>query len=232
MNSSGLTDSNKVVNQPATADHSAAGHFTITTTGLSKRFNREWIFRRFTGTFSSGDVYAVTGPNGSGKSTLLQVLWGQVPPTSGTIQYHKGSTEVTLDDIFRHISIATPYMDLIEEFTLKEQLDFHFKLKSVRGGRSLDELTDMMYLTDARDKFISNFSSGMRQRLKLALAFYTDADIIFLDEPGTNLDDRAFAWYKTQLSALPSDAMVFIASNNPAEYPEKAKIINLPDFKI
>lgn len=232
MSNSGLTDFNEpLTNQPIAGDQSTTGRFTLTTADLSKRFNREWIFRRFSASFSSGNVYAITGPNGSGKSTLLQVLWGQVPPTSGTIRYHKGNKEIPQDDVFSHISVATPYMDLIEEFSLKEQLDFHFKLKRVREGRSLDELIDIMYLSDARDKYISNFSSGMRQRLKLALALHTEADVIFLDEPGTNLDDRAFAWYKSQLSGLPSEVMVFIASNNPSEYPESAKIINLPHFK-
>src|SRR5687768_2812749 len=105
---------------------------TIKTQGLSKRFNREWIFRKLDFEFYTGNVYAITGPNGSGKSTLLQILWGQVPPTSGTIAYQIGSKDVKVEDIHRHVAIATPYMDLIEDFTLEEMLNFHFKLRPIR----------------------------------------------------------------------------------------------------
>lgn len=205
--------------------------FSINVTDLSKRFNREWIFRNLTFQFTSGNTYAITGPNGSGKSTLLQVLWGQVPQTSGVLQYNAANTVVPVEKIVDHISIATPYMDLIDEFTLQEQLDFHFKLKKARNQVSMNELLEIMYLTEAKDKFIGNFSSGMKQRVKLALAFYTEADILFLDEPSTNLDQLAFSWYKRQVEMLP-EQLIFIASNNPEEYPSNARVFNLLNYKI
>jgi ABC-type multidrug transport system ATPase subunit len=198
---------------------------------LSKRFNREWIFRKLSYRFSSGTTYAITGPNGSGKSTLLQVLWGQIPQTSGVIRYVNNGSEISLEHTFRHISIATPYMDLIEEFTLIEMLKFHFQLKNIREGVTIDDLIERMYLKEARDKQLMNFSSGMRQRLKLAIAFYTKADVYFLDEPGTNLDNRAFDWYKREFSGLPKNAMIFVASNDPAEYPDTATVLNIMDYK-
>lgn len=181
--------------------------------------------------FQAGKTYAVTGPNGSGKSTLLQVIWGQIPQTSGTIRYAKGNREIPVEGVFNHLSIATPYMDLIDEFTLKETLHFHFRLKKLRNGLKMDDLLALMYLEESADKQLANFSSGMKQRLKLALAFYTDADVYFLDEPGTNLDNRAFAWYLSELAQLPASAMIFIASNNADEYPPTAVPLNIMDFK-
>lgn len=213
---------------PPAKDSSA---LTISAADLSKRFNREWIFKKLHYEFLSGNTYAVTGPNGSGKSTLLQVLWGQVPQTSGTIHYRKGAAEIPVEEVFRHLSIATPYMDLIEELTLLETLKFHFSLKSLRPGIRLADLLNILYLENAADKQLINFSSGMRQRLKLGLAFYTDAEIYFLDEPGTNLDSRAFEWYRRELALLPPNATVLIASNDPDEYPENARILNIMDFK-
>jgi len=204
---------------------------TITTNGLGKRFNREWIFRKFNYTFEPQKIYAVTGPNGSGKSTLMQVLWGQSLPTSGALSYREIENEIPVTEIFNHISIATPYMDLIDEFTLQEQIDFHFKIKNIRDGFRSDELPEIMNLHTARKKQIGNFSSGMRQRLKLGLAFYTKADLIFLDEPGTNLDKNAFAWYLEQLQIIKSNALIIIASNNPEEYPNAFQVINISDFK-
>ncbi len=203
----------------------------ITTENIGKRFNREWIFRNLNFTFSSGNTYAITGPNGSGKSTLLHVLWGQVPASTGTLQYKNGNTEIVAEQIHQHISIATPYMDLIDEFTLIEQLQFHFKLKKSRDEMSLESMLDRMNLIHAKDKNILNFSSGMKQRLKLALAFFTDTEIIFLDEPGTNLDSQAFAWYLKELNALPKTTLIFIASNQPTEYPEHAVVLNISDYK-
>ena len=203
----------------------------IVTNNLSKRFNREWIFRNLSTTFSSGNTYAITGPNGSGKSTLLQVLWGQMPQTAGELNYSSEGSNIEIEKVYSSISIATPYMDLIEEFTLTEQLQFHFKLRKSRNNLSVDAIIENMYLGNARDKFISNFSSGMKQRVKLALAFFTEADVIFLDEPGTNLDKTAFDWYLKNLNTLPAESLVFIASNQPDEYPENALKINILDYK-
>jgi ABC-type multidrug transport system ATPase subunit len=198
---------------------------------LSKRFNREWIFRGFNYTFSSGKIYAITGPNGSGKSTLLQVLWGQMPQTDGKIKYRRAGKVVPVEEIYSYISIATPYMDLIEEFTLREQLQFHFNIKKSRNNLTIQKMMEEMSLEHAHNKYISNFSSGMRQRVKLALAFFTEADIIFLDEPGTNLDNEALTWYRLHLNSLPVESLVFIASNQSSEYPDKADRIDILNFK-
>jgi ABC-type multidrug transport system ATPase subunit len=219
------------IQHPESSIQNPASLLSFTTNNLSKRFNREWIFRGLNFTFEPGNTYAITGPNGSGKSTLLQVLWGQMPPSAGDIQYKKGDASIAPEEVFHHLSIATPYMDLVEEFTLTEHLKFHFSLKKSRGGMSIDEMIERMYLTAARNKFIANFSSGMRQRVKLAIAFFTEANTIFLDEPGTNLDVQAFDWYLKQLHALPAEVMVLIASNQPAEYPDKAQKIDIREYK-
>lgn len=204
---------------------------TIQVNQLAKRYNREWIFKNLTHTFHSGKTYAITGPNGSGKSTLMQVLWGQLPQSSGTISYTINGKSIPIEEVFNHVAVATPYMDLIEEFTLHEQLEFHFKLRKPRTGYSIDSMIDKLYLSDSRDKQIINFSSGMKQRVKLGLAFYTDARMIFLDEPGTNLDETAFAWYRENLERYASgDNLIFIASNQKNEYPADAEIISISAY--
>jgi ABC-type multidrug transport system ATPase subunit len=203
----------------------------ITAEGLGKRFNREWIFKNLTYEFISGNTYAITGGNGAGKSTLLQVLSGFVPPTMGSVSYFPGKILTTVDDIFKNIAVAAPYMDLIDEFTLTEQVKFHFRLKKSRHNFGTQEIISMIYLEHSKDKYIGNFSSGMKQRVKLALAFYTDAEIVLLDEPGTNLDSKAFSWYKTELLKLPKNCLRLIASNNPAEYGEDAILLEIEKYK-
>ena len=219
------SDSDKILKQ---GSHKA---FSISVEQLGKRFNREWIFRNLNYSFQSGEVYAVTGPNGSGKSTLMQILWGQMPPSNGVIKYNVSGKDLSPEEFYKHITVATPYLDLIEEFTLEEQLRFHFKLKPCRYEMTEMEIMERMYLAHARDKQLSNFSSGMKQRVKLALAFFSKADAVFLDEPGTNLDTTAFDWYTRELQALPHECLVFIASNQPSEYPANARKIDIMSLK-
>jgi ABC-type multidrug transport system ATPase subunit len=205
---------------------------TLSTIQLAKRYNREWIFKNLDYTFQSGKTYAITGPNGSGKSTLMQVLWGQLPQSSGTISYSQSGKNIPVEEIFMQIVVAAPYMDLIEELTLTEHLAFHFKLRKPRPGYSVDSIIEKLYMTDSRDKQIANFSSGMKQRLKLGLAFFTDAQLIFLDEPGTNLDEQALAWYSENLkNAVLENKLTFIASNQKNEYPDEAEVISLVSYK-
>ena len=204
---------------------------TITTENLCKRFNREWIFRNFSYTFQPG-IYAVTGPNGSGKSTLLQVLWGQMPATSGVAWYNHGASPIQVEDIYAHVSIAAPYVDLIEELTLEEIIQFHFSFKKSRGGKRTDELMEMMELTHARSKQVAHFSSGMKQRLKLGLALFSDVEMMFLDEPTTNLDKSSVDWYWRNFSQIDAKTLVLIGSNHESEYPPTATKINLTDYKL
>jgi ABC-type multidrug transport system ATPase subunit len=211
--------------------HSPQPVTSIVVDDLGKRFNREWIFRHVALSFESGKCYAVVGPNGSGKSTFLQVLWGQMPPSSGSIRYHAEQGEIAIDQIYARIAIAAPYLDIIEEFTLKEQLHFHFKLRPPRSNASVDEIMDQMGLHHARNKYLSNFSSGMKQRVKLAMAFSVQADILFLDEPGTNLDSQSLTWYADQLQRVPTNTIILIASNQPHEYPSDAQKIDILRFK-
>jgi ABC-type multidrug transport system ATPase subunit len=206
-------------------------HLDITVKGLGKRFNREWIFRNLDYTFKPSTTYAVTGPNGSGKSTLLQVLWGQMPQSTGDLSYSSAGGSIPVEEIFKHLTIATPYLELIEEFTLSEHIHFHFKLKRSRNEMNEMAILEKLNLTHARDKHIANFSSGMKQRVKLGLAFFTEADLIFLDEPTTNLDREATVWYQQRIKELPSHCTIFIASNQPHEYPADATIINILDYK-
>jgi len=198
---------------------------------LSKRFNREWIFRNFTYEFVTGKTYALVGPNGSGKSTLLQVLFGQMPPSKGTVLYSNEKNRILDAEVYQHISIATPYMELIDEFTLEEMVSFHFSFKSVREKATLAEVIEKMELQDARKKVISNFSSGMRQRLKLALAFFSQSEVFFLDEPTTNLDAKSIDWYWKNLTPILDKSIIIIASNQATEYPQTAENINILNYK-
>jgi ABC-type multidrug transport system ATPase subunit len=203
----------------------------ITAKNLSKRFNREWIFKDLNYEFRSPGIYAIVGPNGSGKSTLLQVLWGQMVPSTGSIIYNSNDQEIAQSDFYQHVSIATPYMDLIDEFTLLEMVKFHFSFKETRDNKTIEEVMELLELNHARDKVITNFSSGMRQRVKLGLAFYSKCSALFLDEPTTNLDRKSIDWYSKHLEQVLETNLIFIASNQDHEYPTQARKIDILTYK-
>lgn len=204
---------------------------TITASGLGKRFNREWIFCGLDQQFETGNTYAITGPNGSGKSTLMQVLWGQVPASEGKIEYRLNTTIISEEKIQKHIAIATPYMDLIEEFTLEEQIDFHFKFKKPVIGLGRSDVICKMQLAHASKKQINQFSSGMKQRLKLGLAMFSESKVLFLDEPTTNLDQASTNWYMENLMEINGKKLIFIATNQSSDHPKGAPTLNLSDLK-
>lgn len=204
---------------------------TIVAENLGKRFNREWIFKKLNFTFEASNTYAIVGPNGSGKSTLMQVLWGQVPQSTGSIGYVANGKSIPMEEYFRHVSIAAPYMELIEEFTLEEMIKFHFKFKKPANNYSTIDIMDHLALTHARSKQISNFSSGMKQRLKLGLAFLSETATLFLDEPTSNLDKKSIEWYQINLKEWSRSRLTLIASNVDYEYPENAQKIDLLSFK-
>ncbi|MEP2770796.1 MAG: ABC transporter ATP-binding protein [Fulvivirga sp.] len=193
---------------------------------ISKRFNQELIFKNLTLSLDTGGKYAITGPNGSGKSTLLQVISGYVRPSSGEIAYNKG--KVDIEEAYANISIAAPYLELIEEFTLEEAIDFHFKFKKPLATK--EELLNISYLAEARAKQVKKFSSGMKQRLKLALAFYSDCPLLLLDEPTSNLDVKGTNWYKRQIDKMENKTII-VASNQPDEYTFCDNTIDIMKYK-
>jgi ABC-type multidrug transport system ATPase subunit len=197
---------------------------------LTKRFNRELIFKNLDFTFNQEESYALIGPNGSGKSTLLQIIAGFALPSSGVVTYQNGTDFIEVEDIFSHVSLAAPYLEIIEEFTLLEQLQFHFKFKKIKSHTTVGDVISAANFEGAEHKFIKNFSSGMKQRLKLAMAFYSETDILLLDEPTSNLDQHGVNWYQTQLS-MTKTRLVIIASNQEHEYVTCTKKLNITEYK-
>ena len=204
---------------------------TITLQNIGRRFNRDWIFRGVDHTFTSGESYAILGPNGSGKSTLLQVLNGSLSPSIGTISYTYDGKPVEVDKIFEHLSLAAPYLELIEEFTLVEMIDLHFKFKPYKTGMDRKAVIDVLGMETNKNKLIKYFSSGMKQRLKLALAFCADTPILMLDEPTSNLDAQGVAWYLGLVEKYAMNRLTIICSNQEHEYGFCGNRLNISDYK-
>jgi len=202
----------------------------ITLNNVGRRFNKEWIFRNLSTEFSTGNSYAILGPNGSGKSTLLSVLTGSLSPSEGEISFAQ-SAEIPVENIYRYISLAAPYLELVETFSLKEIIDFHFKFKNFAPGVDAKNLISILGLEKAANKEIKYFSSGMKQRTKLALACCTDTPILFLDEPTSNLDVQGMNWYRELIENFGKDRLTIIGSNQIQEYEFCNHQTQIADYK-
>ncbi len=193
-----------------------------------KRFNKDWIFKDLNATFEMGQHYALIGKNGSGKSTLLQVISGYTSLSKGTIEW--GNYDAST--IFQEMSMAAPYLELVEEFTAMEQFEFQEKFKPLQPVLSVAEIIQMIGLEGATHKQIRNFSSGMKQRLKLALAIFSATPILLLDEPCSNLDTEGYALYKALIQQYAMHKLIIVGSNDTQEYEFCTKQINLQDYKV
>ena len=194
-----------------------------------KRFNREWIFRHINYEFSAGVKYAVTGANGSGKSTLLQVIAGATLQSEGKVIFTNLNNSGELSDPYKKLSLAAPYLELIEEMTATEFLSFHSKFKPL--SKDADFILREMELATSASKQIRYFSSGMKQRLKLAQAFFSETPVLLLDEPTTNLDANGITLYHALIEKYTTNRLVIVSSNDQQEYGFCEKVIKIEDYK-
>lgn len=183
-----------------------------------KRYQRHWVYRNLDYTFDCPGSYALLGSNGSGKSTLLRIISGLQTASNGSITYELGELIIPQDKSFKHLAYCAPGMELPEEMTLLEFFTFHFSFKKVIEGLSIPKVIELTGLTKEIHKPIADYSSGMKQRVKLAQAIFSDTSALLLDEPATNLDDAGVAQYHAWMKEYAQNRLVIIASNDEREY--------------
>ncbi len=198
---------------------------------IGKKFNREWVFKNIDLNIPYGTRLAILGNNGSGKSTLLQIISGVLSPTEGELLFTKGSKEIPVEQAFEHLSIASPYLELIEEMTLIEMIEFHFSFKNRYQNLSNNQLVEILGLASSLQKEIRYFSSGMKQRTKLLLAVLSDVSCILLDEPCSNLDKQGIAWYNHLLDEYLGERTLLVCSNQEYEYEKCSTHLSILDYK-
>lgn len=203
----------------------------ILLTDAGKRFNREWIFRHLNYEFSIGNSYAIIGPNGSGKSTLLQLLSGGMEFSEGTASWQLQNGPIENETVYTQVSICAPYLELIEEMTLLEFLSFHQQFKPFLAGITKEYIIKLMGLERAANKQIRFYSSGMKQRVKLAQAIFSNSLLVLLDEPCSNLDTAGIQLYHKLINEYCQYRLLIISSNEEAEYSFCKNKISVSDYK-
>lgn len=198
---------------------------------VCKRYISEWVFKNINYSWQGPGVHAILGANGSGKSTLLRMIAGMQTISKGRISYELDGKVVVADQIFNHVSYCAPAMDIIEEMSLREFLSFHFSFKKIRKGWTVDNIISALGMQAVQHKYIADYSSGMKQRAKLAQAFFADTPLLLLDEPCSNLDLPGVTLYQDWLRSLAHDRLVIVASNDEREYLEARTMLDIQAYK-
>ncbi|HSI73987.1 MAG TPA: ABC transporter ATP-binding protein [Fimbriimonas sp.] len=179
----------------------------LTVDGLGKRYGSRWLFRGLAFSLSQGDCLAVLGPNGSGKSTLLKILSGLVPASEGSFRLD-GDPRTAL-------GYSALEQALYPNLTVREHLHFAADLRGCEHRD--DELLDVVGLADAADLYSALLSTGMKSRLRFALAIQPRPDVLILDEPGASLDEQGRALVDSLVKEQTTRGALLFASNDPAE---------------
>jgi len=196
---------------------------SITCTDIAKRYVKEVLFKDFTYTFEDTKKYVLLGANSTGKSTLLKIIGGAIAPSKGEVNY---SLPTEKNELF---SFSSPEMHLLDDFTVKELFELHFQFKTPKI--SLKEQWEESNLTNFLNKRYSELSSGLKNKVKLALAIFTKAPVLLLDEPCTNFDDNNTKWYQNMIATFCSHQLIIVASNQSSEYTFCTEQLNLNQYK-
>jgi len=216
------------------SDHkmNSQNNLHIQLAGIGKKYGTEWIFKNLNLNLDPGDKLALLGGNGSGKSTLLQIISGYVLPNAGKVIYKSGEKADEAENYKNHLSIATPYLDLIEDYTLTELINHCAVYKPFANKLNAKDIIEIAELKHAENKHIKNYSSGMKQRVKLTLAVLADCPLLLLDEPATNLDKNSIDWYIKLVGWYGANKTIVVCSNSVKEEFEFCnKELNVGDYK-
>lgn len=194
---------------------------------ISKRYIFDWIIKDLTFVFPQNSVTGISGINGSGKSTLIKMISGWLSPSNGKILYQWNNKIVSRSDVYAHVSIVAPFTDLISEFDLEESFRFHTKFKKFSKSIEFEQFQSIVNLKEHRGKPLKYYSSGMRQRVQLALATLTKSKLLLLDEPTAYLDTENKKWFYSLLFKNIADKTVIISSNDNEDFQYCAEILKL-----
>jgi heme exporter protein A len=187
--------------------------------GVGKRFGNRSALAAVSGTLRQGQVLVVAGPNGSGKSTLLNILAGLLRPSRGEVVYRDGDGPLPRARWFERLGMAAPDMSVYEELSAVENLRFFARLRGLhREEAALRALLEELGLPPREQtRAVGTYSSGMKQRVKLAQAVLHEPPVLLLDEPSSNLDESGHEVVAALVARFRERAAVAVATNDPRE---------------
>jgi len=201
---------------------------------LSKSYSGRTIFKDLSFNISSSQSLTVTGSNGSGKSTLIKVIANLIHSSKGNISIKSDNMDVPRDKWFEKTGLLSPYLNLYDELTGFENLDFFYRLKAKDGSNSrdrIDHVLNKVNLYEKRNELLKNYSSGMKQKLKLAFAVLHEPEILLLDEPRSNLDKAGIDMIYEVSAEQKKKGILIIATNDEDDKELCDSILSIEDYK-
>jgi len=164
--------------------------YAIEVENLTKRFGELRAVDNISFTVKRGEVFALLGPNGAGKTSTVEIIDTIRTPTSGKVTLLGMDVTTQKRDIVHRIGVLPQGFTSFDRITVKETLQYYSRLYR-RGTTDVDQLIELVNLTDKSDEQYKNLSGGLKQRLGIAISLVNDPEVVFLDEPTTGLDPRA-----------------------------------------
>ncbi len=200
---------------------------------IGKRFGRRILFKRLSLEVKPREAIAITGSNGSGKSTLVQVLAGIQRPTKGTVTLLRDGTPLANEKRMQHVGLVAPYLNVYEGFSAYENLAFIAKARQIEHAEvKMDAILERVGLGGRGDDLVSTYSSGMKQRVRFAVALLPEPPLLFLDEPTSNLDEKGIAMVHRVIDAhRAGNGLLIVATNDAEEAARCDRSICVEDFR-
>ncbi len=201
----------------------------ISAKGINKYFGEKRIFKDINFDVRNGESIAIVGHNGAGKTTLVRILCGLIRQTDGSIRYTVDGKKIERENIYPYIGLVGPYLELYEELTAQENLDFFAKMRNMTNPQArIAELMEKVGLSGREHDEVKTYSSGMRQRLKYVFALLHRPTVLVLDEPTSNLDKEGTATVYQIMQEQKKDKILILATNDEADlkYGDKQIAVN------
>ncbi|MBW7856601.1 MAG: ABC transporter ATP-binding protein [Ignavibacteriaceae bacterium] len=203
---------------------------TIKVENLSHSFNNGVVFKNVSFSVDKNSPLAITGPNGSGKSTLLKIITGLIRPLNGNVTFTLKGKTLNESDKKNMIGLFAPYVNLYDELSGLENISYFHKLRT-KERSDLQALMRKVGLENSAEKPFKSYSSGMKQRLRLAFALSVNPLFLIMDEPTTNLDEEGYEVVSSVIGEQLSKGILIIASNLKSDLRHCVQTINIGDFK-
>lgn len=201
---------------------------------ITKKYNGKVIFKNVNINLTEKSSLVITGRNGSGKSTLLKVISRLIRLDKGSIELKINNEKIPAEKYFSKIGFFSPYINLYDELTGWENLDFFYDLK-VAGKNNKNEkikyLLEKVGLFNRRNDLIRNYSSGMRQRLKLAFSVLNSPQLLLMDEPRTNLDEEGISVIYSIAEEQKERGILILATNEAEDTALCSSSLNIENYK-
>jgi ABC-2 type transport system ATP-binding protein len=184
---------------------------------VSKKYRMVNALSDFTLEIPRGTIYGLIGPNGAGKTTLLRILAALISPSSGEVWFEDEEVTKAPSIIQRKVGYMPDFFGVYPDLTSAEYLEFYAGIHGIprqKRKRIIDDLLELVDLTNKRDELVETLSRGMKQRLCLARALVHDPDVLLLDEPASGLDPRARVELRELVRTLQSMGKTIVISSH------------------